>query len=145
MKTDRRLSTTHGLTFVIGALALWWFASPLAPGDWESMGAIHWGWLLVPCVLAGHLGGAVEGLALRRGWFWAMLAALAPTAAVALFATGLFVGNLFGSTSHTTTDLLVAALLGWALFCVIGYVVAAALARPTGHASSVSAERADTE
>lgn len=116
MAAQVKLLMTHAGLLLFGALTLWWVASPVAPGQWQSMSAIHWELLLVPCVVFGVAAGLVEALLVRRGWFAVAVAVLLVASVPAWWVCGFFVGDLFGSTLDTTADLLVAALIGWLVF-----------------------------
>jgi hypothetical protein len=79
-----RLLFSHGLTLVVGSVFLWWLAGPLAPADWDSLPAVHWAWLVVPCAVLAMVAGACQGTAVGLDRFWPTLLALFPAGLAAL-------------------------------------------------------------
>ena len=144
-----RLTISHAVALVLGAVLLVLLAFPLEEGAWRFESSINWDLLLAPCLALGVVAGACEGVAVGFGRFWPTLIPLVPTSFVALWAPAFFVAplDLGDLVLQPTPDLFIAAMSGWALYVVATFLVTlgtgAATAALRAYAVRHRAPRAD--
>jgi hypothetical protein len=138
MERLARLLVAHAITLVLGALLIWWIASPVAVsgGSSLSLRSIDWPVLLVvlvvPALFLAAVAGVVEGLLVRHGRPRVAIVVFWVVSLPALYPPLLFVGDWPGEDPTIPTDLgnVIAALVGWALFVVAAGAIALLTAEP---------------
>jgi hypothetical protein len=114
------------ITLVLGALLIWWFASPVAVSGGSSLSSLDWPLLVVPALFLAAVAGVPAGLLVRHRRPRAAIAVLWAVSLPALYPPLLFVGDWPGEDATIPTDLsnVIAALVGWALFVVAAGAIA---------------------
>jgi hypothetical protein len=131
LTTTRRILGAHAAVWFVGALLLWWLASPLYFDEMSSLTSISWPLLWAPALSCAGLSGTVAGLSIRRRWpWWVPAFVLVLVSLPGLYVPCFFVARWSGSTLQETnlTD-LIAALLGWTLYELVSIGLAVAIGR----------------
>lgn len=144
-RTRGRLLLVHLSVYAIGALLLWWIASPIRGGDIAGLESVSWPMLSVPALVLGLVGGSVEGLARRisrHGFGWIAWVVFGVASVVGFYPAAFFVGRLPSESERFPTgiDDFIAAELAWLVFLVILTGIAVAVAGSAGQSPTVDTQ-----